>query len=93
MASDLCCQCSSSVLPVLDIGFLDIQGAYDTVWHQGLVWKLIQMHVPDDLIRWIASFLAPHMAHVHFRSEVASRPWPWASPKAPRFPQSCSWSM
>ena len=30
---------------------LDIQGAYDTVWHQGLVWKLTAMGVPEDLIR------------------------------------------
>ena len=53
---------------------LDIQGAYDTVWHQGLVWKLTKMNVPDDLIRWIAAFLGPRMVHVDFRSGVASRP-------------------
>ena len=36
---------------------LDIQGAYDTVWHTGLVWKLSSLNVPPNLIKWIASLL------------------------------------
>ena len=52
---------------------LDIQGAYDTVWHSGLLWKLKQLGVPADLTRWIAAFLTPRTAHLHVRCGVASR--------------------
>ena len=51
---------------------LDIQGAYDTVWHSGLVWKLMRMGIPDDLTRWIAASISPHTAHLHVRSGRAS---------------------
>jgi len=38
--------------------FLDISKAYDTTWHTGLVYKLIKMEVPGDLVKIIKSFLA-----------------------------------
>ena len=38
--------------------FLDISKAYDTTWHTGLVYKLIKMEVPGDLVKIINSFLA-----------------------------------
>ena len=47
---------------------LDIQGAYDTVWHTGLVWKLSSLSVPPDLIWWIAAYLSSRKAHVRVRS-------------------------
>ena len=52
---------------------LDIQGAYDTVWHTGLVWKLSSLSVPVDLIRWIAAYLSSRMAHVRVRSAEVLR--------------------
>ena len=52
---------------------LDIQGAYDTVWHAGLVWKLSSLKVPPDLIRWIAAYLSSRIAHVRVRSAEATR--------------------
>lgn len=36
---------------------LDIQKAFDTVWHNGLVYKLITMGVPDYLVALIKSYL------------------------------------
>lgn len=52
---------------------LDIQGAYDTVWHMGLLWKLSQLGVPDDLVRWVASFLSSREARVRLRTAITSR--------------------
>ena len=38
--------------------FLDISKAYDSTWHTGLIYKLVTMNVPGELIRVIDSFLA-----------------------------------
>ncbi|GFS93349.1 RNA-directed DNA polymerase from mobile element jockey [Trichonephila clavipes] len=37
--------------------FLDIQKAFDRVWHVGLLYKLIQINTPPHLIQLIFSFL------------------------------------
>ncbi|GFT73218.1 RNA-directed DNA polymerase from mobile element jockey [Trichonephila clavipes] len=37
--------------------FLDIQKAFDRVWHVGLLYKLIKMNTPPHLIKLINSFL------------------------------------
>jgi exonuclease III len=37
--------------------FFDIAGAFDKVWHQGLIYKLFMIKVPYYLIKIIASFL------------------------------------
>ena len=36
---------------------LDIQSAYDTVWHAGLLTKMKDMGIDEYLIWWIRSFL------------------------------------
>ena len=37
--------------------FLDIEKAFDRVWHNGLCHKLLHMNAPALLLRWISSFL------------------------------------
>ncbi|KAJ4446857.1 hypothetical protein ANN_13557 [Periplaneta americana] len=37
--------------------FLDVKSAFDSVWHTGIIYKLIQSEVPDALIHTIADFL------------------------------------
>ncbi|KAJ4428059.1 hypothetical protein ANN_24073 [Periplaneta americana] len=37
--------------------FLDVKSAFDSVWHTGIIYKLIQSEVPDALIHIIADFL------------------------------------
>ncbi len=36
---------------------LDVQAAYDSVWHAGLSWKLSRLPLPKNLIGWITDFL------------------------------------
>jgi exonuclease III len=37
--------------------FFDIASAFDKVWHNGLLYKLIKAKIPEYIIRWIRSFL------------------------------------
>ena len=43
---------------------LDIQGAYDRVWHTGLLAKLANMHVQPALLGWLQSFLLDREMHL-----------------------------
>jgi len=36
---------------------LDFKSAFDVVWHNGLVYKLIEAGVPEPIVRWVADFL------------------------------------
>lgn len=47
--------------------FLDIEKAYDTVWHNGLIAKLILLQIPDNLISIISSFLSKRKFRVRVR--------------------------
>ena len=37
--------------------FIDIEKAFDKVWHEGLLFKLDQLKVPNYLDKWIANYL------------------------------------
>jgi len=53
--------------------FLDISKAYDTTWHTGLIYKLIGMGLPGDLIKIIESFLSQRSFRV--RMDGAHSEW------------------
>ena len=38
--------------------FLDIQKAFDTVWHNGLRYRLHQLGLPARIVRWLSNFLS-----------------------------------
>lgn len=46
--------------------FLDVAKAFDKVWHQGLLSKLIKHGYPTPLVRIIASYLKGRKFHVRF---------------------------
>jgi hypothetical protein len=37
--------------------FLDIQSAFDSVWHGGLIFKLSQLGVDGNLLKWLTNYL------------------------------------
>ena len=66
----------------------DIKGAFDVVWHQGLLWKLKEMKVPNYLWFWIHLFLLHREAKIEYKASVSStfllqRGTPQGSPLSP----------
>ena len=55
--------------------FLDIEKAFDRIWHNGLRYELLQMNAPALLLRWISSFLRDRTVKVrilgHTSREIA----------------------
>ena len=45
---------------------LDIEKAFDSVWHEGLLHKLIALKFPTFLIKMIRSYLSERQAFVNF---------------------------
>ena len=50
--------------------FLDISKAYDSSWHTGLIYKLIQIPVSGEMIRVIDTFLAHRLFRVKMDNAV-----------------------
>ena len=44
--------------------FLDVEKAFDRVWHAGLLNKLKKLKMKPYLIRWIASFLSDRTIYI-----------------------------
>ena len=73
---------------------LDIQSAYDRVWHKGLIRKLATLGVPPPLLAWLLAFLSDRRAHVRVKGAVCTRSLTLGvPPKAHHFRQSFSWSL
>ena len=47
--------------------FLDVEKAFDSVWHNGLRYKLYQLDLPTKLSRWLSDFLVGRV--IHFKIE------------------------
>jgi hypothetical protein len=52
--------------------FLDIEKAFDTTWHSGLLYKLTELQFPINLIKLIASFLTNRKFKVSVEGEISS---------------------
>ena len=49
--------------------FLDVAKAFDRVWHEGLLFKLILKKFPNSLVNLVASYLGNRSFHVAIRGE------------------------
>jgi retron-type reverse transcriptase len=50
--------------------FLDIEKAFDTTWHPGLLYKLSVLEFPTSLIKLISSFLSQRKFGVSVEGEM-----------------------
>jgi len=53
--------------------FFDISKAFDSVWHNGLIFKLFDIGLPNYLVFWIADFLSGRTFVVIVNGEISAR--------------------
>ena len=46
--------------------FLDVEKAFDNVWHNGLRYKIYQLDLPTKLSRWLSDFLVGRVIQVKY---------------------------
>lgn len=51
---------------------LDIKAAFDSVWHNGLIFKLLQLKFPPHIIKFVQNFLTFRKFRVHIGSKRSS---------------------
>jgi hypothetical protein len=52
--------------------FLDIEKAFDTTWHPGLLCKLSELEFPTSLIKLISSFLSQWKFRVSVEGKMST---------------------
>ena len=52
--------------------FLDVEKAFDSVWHDGLLFKLREVQLPDCYLHLVASFLTERTVCVRVGDSVSS---------------------
>lgn len=50
---------------------LDIEKAFDSIWHDGMIYKLIKLNIPHYMIRLINSFIRNRQFKVHINQGVS----------------------
>ena len=53
--------------------FFDIASAFDKVWHNGLIYKLIKIKFPNHIISWIKEFLNNRLLSVRVNNTVTPK--------------------
>ena len=51
--------------------FFDIASAFDKVWHQGLLYKLIKLKMPNFILCWLKNFLEKRCFEVKIGNETS----------------------
>ena len=57
------------------VAFLDIEKAFENVWHNGLTYKIVMLDLPTKMTRWLSGFLVDRVIQVNvigFLSDKAS---------------------
>ena len=58
--------------------FLDVEKAFDNVWHSGLRYKIYQLDLPTKLCRWLSDFLVGRDIQVKIECFLSPKVYPKA---------------
>ena len=53
--------------------FLDVEKAFDNVWHNGLRYKIYQLDLPTKMTRWLSDFLVGRLIQVNVNSFLSNQ--------------------
>ena len=53
--------------------FLDVEKAFDNVWHNGLRYKIFQIDLPTKVTRWLSDFLVGRLLQVNVNSPLSNQ--------------------
>ena len=56
--------------------FLDVEKAFDNVWHSGLRYKIYQFDLPTKLCRWLSDFLVGRVIQVKIEGFLSPKVYP-----------------
>ena len=56
--------------------FIDVEKAFDNVWHNGLKYKIYQLDLPIKLCRWLSDFLAGRVIQVKIEGFLSRKVHP-----------------
>ena len=58
--------------------FLDVEKAFDNVWHNGLRYKIYQLDLPTKLCRWLSDFLVERVIQIKIEGFLSPKVYPKA---------------
>ena len=53
--------------------FLDVEKAFDNVWHNRLRYKIFQLGLPTKMTRWLSDFLVGRLIQVNVNSSLSNQ--------------------
>ncbi len=51
----------------------DIMAAFDKVWHNGLLYKMLKIGVPNYIVEWVKIFLQKRQFTVKIQEKVSNK--------------------
>ena len=82
--NDHLCRLSQTIMESFNRGehviaaFLDVEKAFDNVWHNGLRYKIFQLDLPTKLRRWLSDFLVGRFIQVKIEGFLSPKVYPKA---------------
>ena len=55
------------------VAFLDIEKAFDNVWHNGLRLKIFQLDLPTKMMHWLSDFLVGRLIQVNVNNFLSNQ--------------------
>ena len=53
--------------------FLDVENAFDNVWHNGFRYKIFMLDLPTKMTRWLSDFLVGRVIHVNVNGFLSDK--------------------